>query len=60
MSADHVVVNVKAARFECKRCGETFGMSLPMEISQLARLSETFLAKHLACAEPAPAAEVKR
>jgi hypothetical protein len=49
---DHVVVNTKAGRLECKHCGRTFGFALPMTLDEFVRLSNLFAAEHVSCEVP--------
>ena len=49
----HVVVHMKAARFECLHCGQTFGLSLPMKVASFFSLGEKFEAMHAKCQPPA-------
>lgn len=50
--ADHVIIDTRKSRFECKHCGEVLSLLLPMDVSKLLKLSEPFLAQHGKCAAP--------
>lgn len=57
MKADHVIIDSIQSRLECRHCGATEALVLPMEIMAVARVGKKFLAAHHDCPAPQPEAD---
>ena len=50
-STDHLVYDFKTKAFSCVRCGNSYPIKMPIEVSLFAKKSKAFTVLHIDCME---------
>lgn len=53
-NTDHCVFNGRTRHMECRHCGATMAVAMPIDLRDMAKLCDAWVKKHRNCKAPVP------